>query len=87
MYIEFCLPTGAGGMAAQYVNSVLNRNLHDWSDQYNIPYNKKMHKWTVRVTFDDEKFYDFFALTWQPKADNLISYLTEYRFVEPMKRV
>ena len=87
MYIEFSLPTGAGGMAAQYVNSVLSRNLQDWGNQYGISYNKKIHKWTVRVTFDDDKLYDFFALTWRPKSDNMISYLTEYRFVEPMKRV
>lgn len=87
MYIEFQLPTGAGGMAAQYTNSVLNRNLHEWSDRYSIPYNKKLHKWTVRVTFDDDKYYDFFALTWQPKSENMLSYLTNYRFVEPMNHV
>lgn len=87
MYIEFSLPIGAGGYAAQYVNSVLNHNLHSWSDQYGIPYNKKTHKWTVRVTFDDEKYYDFFALTWRPESDHLISYLTNYRFIEPMHRV
>lgn len=87
MYIEFCLPTGAGGLAAQYVNSVLNRNLHNWSDRYNIPYNKKIYKYTVRVTFDDDKFYDFFALTWRPESNKMLSYLTDFRFVEPMTRV
>lgn len=87
MYIEFRLPTGAGGMAAQYTNSVLNRNLHEWSERYGIPYNKKIHKWTVRITFDDDKFYDFFAITWNPKSENMLSYLTNYRFVEPMNHV
>lgn len=87
MYIEFRLPTGAGGMAAQYTNSVLNRNLHAWSDQYNIPYNKKIHKWTVRITFDNDQHYTLFAMTWNPKSENMLSYLTDYRLIEPMSRV
>lgn len=87
MYIEFDLPTGAGGMAAQYTNSVLTRNLLEWSQRYDIPYNKKIHKYKVRVTFDDDRYYEFFALTWNPKAENLSSYITNYRFVEPMNRV
>lgn len=87
MYIEFRLPTGAGGMAAQYTNSVLNRNLHSWSDQYNIAYNKKIHKWTVRVTFDKDEHYTLFALTWCPTGDKMLTYLTNYRLVEPMSRV
>lgn len=87
MYIEFQLPMGAGGSAAGFTNAILNQNLHDWSDKYNIPYNKKIHKYKVRVTFDEEKNYNFFALTWNPKSDNFLSYLTDYRFVEPMNRV
>ena len=87
MYIEFRLPEDVDGWTINYVNSLLNRNLHDWSDQYNVPYNKKIHKLTVRITFDDEKLYDFFALTWRPKGEDLLNYLTEYRFIEPMRRV
>lgn len=87
MYIEFSLPTGTGGMAAQYTNSVLNRNLQAWSAMYHIPYIKKIHKYTVRVTFDDDSHYNFFALTWNPQAEYLQSYLTDYRFIEPMNRV
>jgi len=87
MYIEFRLPTGAGGIAAQYTNGIISQNLKEWSQRYDIPYTKKIYKYTVRVTFDDEKFYDFFALTWQPKSDQFSSYLTNYRFVEPMNPV
>ena len=36
MYIEFTLPTGAGGMSAQYTDSILNRNLRDWSAKYQV---------------------------------------------------
>ena len=87
MYIEFSLPTGAGGQSAQYVNALLTRNLNTWSAQYDVPYIKKIHKWTVRVTFENDKYYDFFALTWKPQAAQLTKYLTDYRFVEPMSRV
>lgn len=87
MYIEFDLPQGAGGQAAGFVNSILNKHLHAWSDKYNIAYNKKIHKYTVRVTFDDEKTYAFFAMTWNPQSDMFQRYLLEYRFVEPMSRI
>ena len=86
MYLEFRLPTGAGGMAAQYTNSVLNRNLHAWSDKYGIPYNKKIHKYTVRVTFDDDQYYSVFAMTWNPVSDQMLSYLKNYKLIEPMAR-
>ena len=87
MYIEFRLPTGAGGMAAQYTYGALSRNLREWSELHDIPHTKKIHKWMVRVTFDEDRHYSVFALTWNPKSDNMLSYLTDYRFVEPMNRV
>jgi hypothetical protein len=87
VYIEFKLPQGAGGQAAIYVNSLLNRNLQSWSDRYGIPYSKKIHKYSVRVTFNDENHYPFFALTWAPDLNHGGSFLLNYRFVEPMNRV
>jgi len=88
MYIEFDLPTGAGGMVAQYTHGALTRNLREWSEKYGtIPYTTKVHKYTVRVTFDDDKFYNFFVLTWQPRSTQMLSYLLNYRLIEPMNRV
>ena len=87
MYIEFTLPTGAGGQAAAYVNHLLNQELHAWSDQYEIPYNTKNVKYTKRITFDDEKMYNFFVITWNPKNTEFKYYLSEYRLVEPMNCV
>ena len=72
MYIVFDLSVSALGRDIHGIN----RALHDWSDQYNIPYNTKFHKSTKRVTFDNEETYSFFAMTWTgPK----------YRLVDPMK--
>lgn len=84
MYIEFRLPTGAGGMAAQHINNILNQELHAWADENNIAYNKKIVKWTVRVTFDNDQHYTLFALTWNPQGRHK-NWLKEYAFIEPMR--
>jgi len=67
MYLEFRLPTGSGGMAAQHVNSLLSRELNDWAQEFEITYDKKIVKWTAQVTFRDPRHYTLFALTWNPK--------------------
>ena len=87
MYIEFTLPKGSGGQAAAFVNNLLNKYLHEWADKYSIAYNKKIHKYTVRITFDDDRHYSLFAMTWAPNSAIFTSYLLDYRFVEPMSRV
>lgn len=85
MYLEFKLPSGANGQAAQYVHMMLIRNLQHWSNSQDIAYKTKIHKWTVRVTFDDNKHYSVFALTWNPKSDQMLSYIINYQLIEPMK--
>ena len=87
MYIEFTLPKGSGGQAAAFVNNLLNKHLHEWADKYNIAYLKKIHKYTIRITFDEDRHYSLFAMTWAPESKNFKSYLSDYRFVEPMNRV
>lgn len=85
MYIEFQLPSGAGGYAAGLANKVLNNELHAWADHYNIAYNKKLHKYTVRITFDNDKIYTFFAVTWNPKSETFHDFLLSYKIKDPMK--
>ena len=91
MYIEFTIPSDVNGIhtgiPAHYTTLSLKQNLKSWSERHNIAYRTKDVKSTVRVTFLDDKLYNFFALTWNPKDDNFLSYLTNYRFVEPMNRV
>jgi hypothetical protein len=84
MYIEFQLPKSK--IAADFAFNLLTRYLKIWAEQYNIVYNQKIYKYTLRLTFDDNKFYDFFALTWNPDS-RFKEYLLDYRFVEPMRRV
>ena len=87
MYIEFTLPRGASGHAAAHFNSILNKELHTWSDRYNIPYNTKIHKYTKRITFDDNNTYSFFAITWNPETEKFRHYLLNYRLIEPMNQL
>lgn len=66
MYIEFRLPSGPTGAAAAIMNNWINQEMHAWSDRYNIPYNTKITKLRKRITFDDDRHYEFFAVTWNP---------------------
>ena len=86
MYIEFSLPSGAGGMAAAYTASAIKNHLKIWSDRYYVEILAiKSVRYTLKVTFKDPKYYDFFALTWDPQTNNqLRSWIIKYRFVEPM---
>ena len=86
MYIEFSLPSGAGGMAAAYTANAIQTNLKKWSEKYDVEILAiKSVRYTLKVTFKDPKYYDFFALTWDPQTNNqLRSWIIKYRFVEPM---
>ena len=85
MYVEFKLPTGAGGQAAAHVNNILSKELLFWCETYNISYVKKVVKYTVRVTFADDQHYSFFALTWNPRHPRFRDWLLNFRLIEPMK--
>jgi hypothetical protein len=66
MYIEFSLPQGSAGQAAQQADYIISRELREWSEKYEISYRTKHVKYFKRVTFDDESHYAFFAMTWNP---------------------
>lgn len=84
MYIEFRLTDDKdkSSIRAQIALHAIYRDLHAWSDKYNIPYKTKTHKLTKRVMFDDPELYSFFALTFEPT-----SYAARrWSLVEPMSR-
>lgn len=81
MYIEFALPTGAGGLAAQLANAAISKALVIWAEKYNVVYVKKNIKYLVRVTFEDENLYSHFVLTWNPAQNHQL----KFRLIEPMK--
>jgi hypothetical protein len=86
MYILFELPRDEPEITA-WALSVLEHELHMWSDQYSIPYNTKIVKYTKRITFNNDKTYSFFALTWRPTTEHFYDCLLNYRLIEPMNRV
>ena len=81
MYIEFTLPTGAGGLAAQLANGAITVALVLWAEKYNVIYVKKNIKYIIRVTFEDESLYSHFALTWNPNQNHQL----KFRLIEPME--
>ena len=69
MYIEFRLPTGAGGMAAGHAAHFIRKEIATWAEKYSIPYNTKVHKYTLRLSFESEDAYTHFQLSWNPNMD------------------
>jgi len=64
MHVEFKLPSGAGGQAALYSCSMLNRELARWQDLYGFEYTTHITYYKLTVEFTDEHAYTWFALSW-----------------------
>jgi hypothetical protein len=79
MYIEFTLPTGAGGMAASHALAMIRDELYDWAAKYDVEYKTKVFKYTLRVTFDSDELYTLFGITWNP--DRKYHALARYRLI------
>jgi hypothetical protein len=79
MYIAFSLPTGAGGMAAGHAAAVLKRAIHEWAEQYDIPYTTKIHKYTLRLCLEKEEHYTHFELSWNPPG----YFKRHYQLIKP----
>jgi hypothetical protein len=68
MYIEFCLPSGAGGAAAGTALAQINIDINRWVTKHNIQSHKtKIHKYTYRLCLQNNQDYTHFALTWDPE--------------------
>lgn len=68
MYLEFRLPSGAGGMAAGYTKAAISKELKQICEQYNIEFEDRVTKaYRYRVSFKQPQDYTLFALVWQPK--------------------
>jgi hypothetical protein len=79
MYIEFWLPSGAGGMAAAHAIKLIKKEIEAWASKYNVTYRTKAVKYTFRLSFNDERDYVHFQLSWNP--DNHVA--KRYTIVEP----
>lgn len=64
MHVEFRLPSGAGGQAAYYSCSLLNRELERWQRIYGFKYRSTVTYYKLTVEFEDPRAYTMFALSW-----------------------
>lgn len=81
MYLEFKLPHGGGGSAASHCLALIRKRLIEWSEQHDVRYVDKVHKHTLRVTFDNDKLYHFFLMSWNTDDD----YWFTPTIIDPMK--
>lgn len=69
MQIEFGLPTGAGGMAAQHSAGHLRSKLKQWSEQRQVDLivasDRHDYRHWLTVEFKRPEDFTLFALTWQ----------------------
>lgn len=80
MYIEFHLPSGAGGAAAGYALNCIKLDIQAWADKFNVQnYKTKVHKYTFRLCLSSDKEYTGFALTWNP----VYGASRDFKFVTP----
>lgn len=79
MYIEFRLPSGAGGAAAGHYSMMIKKYIEDWASKYSVKYKIKIIKYTLRLCFESEENYSFFQLSWNPGN----SYAQAYALIYP----
>jgi len=65
-FLEFRLPSGAGGMAAGYTRKSILDKVKQFCNQHCIEFTHKTVSYTLQVRFDDDKYYTFFMLSWDP---------------------
>ena len=64
MYLEFRIQDNVPRMVIARAHAAIGTNLAEWAEKYNIRYRQKIHKHTLRVTFNEDESYTLFALTW-----------------------
>ena len=77
MLIEFDLPREREDFL--YVRRQIIYALERWAFEHNLNFQQKTAKYTHRVCFDDDAYYSFFAMSWQPPPH--IKNYSNYRIV------
>jgi len=82
MYIEFYLPPERGGLLPHQVRNRISVELRNWATKHNISYKEKTVKLIHRITFDDDRYYVFFNLTWHPPGQQ--HWWRDYRIIRDL---
>lgn len=84
MYIEFTLPQGADGEYAGHARMIIESEIRNWAEKYEMSYKSKTVKYTHRIMLSKLEDYTMFGLTFVPKSEQFSSWLNRWRLVEPM---
>lgn len=82
MYLAWHLPRDGHEIITAYYRHTLHEKLQQWSRQHGINFKFKRVKYTCRLCFDNDSWYNFFMLTWDPQDD---TWFKEFTVIEPMK--
>ena len=77
MYIEF----GLQNQGYYHDRELIETSMKMWYKQYHIEYRTKPARLKLRVTFDHDESYTFWAMTWNPKQHKI---LARYRIVSDL---
>jgi hypothetical protein len=77
MYIEFDLLD----RDYSYARECIEYAMEQWYKQYNIRHRIKPIKLKLRITFDHDESYTFWAMTWNPQQHVI---LAQYRIVSDL---
>lgn len=64
MYIEFKLPSGAGGMAALHASYYIRKRMQAWAEEHNIKITSEHTGYRMTYKFSRDYDYTVFALSW-----------------------
>ena len=66
--IEFTLPRGAGGIAAQHCAYQITREVNELAERLKLSPKRSIRDYRLVLTFDCDKDLTLFALTWQGRS-------------------
>jgi len=69
MYIEFDLQNQGYWRDRELIETSLKM----WHEQYSIAYRTKPARLKLRVTFDHDETYTFWAMTWNPRQNKVLA--------------
>ena len=75
--LEFDLPSGGGGMAAQMARYKILKKFKELQDKHNLQYRSMTVGYKLEVWFENDEDYVIFFLAYDPKDD-----WRKFRYIE-----
>lgn len=74
MYIEFKLPTGAGGMTALHASKYILKRMREWAELHNIKITSEHTGYRMAFMLENPRDYTLFVLSWQTDSSRWVNY-------------